>query len=181
MMAAARRLLRGDAHRSSIPVGPLAVLAGRRLPESAAAARALHLETPLASRPTFDAAKPRPIEGLILFCCRAIFYAEQATQSNPEAGRHVAMSRTAMPRSWRRPRRSAEWRRSGMPDPHPKSQDRWSLKQVLKKVPVTGGRDGQVIRRRTTSAVRPGHICTKQMLCRSNRVGRQAFVMPRLW
>jgi hypothetical protein len=45
---------------------------------------------PLAGRPTFDAAEPRPIEGLILFRCGAIFHGKQATQLDPKASRHIA-------------------------------------------------------------------------------------------
>jgi hypothetical protein len=45
---------------------------------------------PLAIGPAFDAAEPRPIESLILIRCGAIFHAERATSSNPEASRHVA-------------------------------------------------------------------------------------------
>jgi hypothetical protein len=45
---------------------------------------------PFFGGPAFDAAEPRPIEGFILFRCRAIFHAKQATQSYPKAGGHIA-------------------------------------------------------------------------------------------
>jgi dihydrolipoamide dehydrogenase len=61
----------------------------RCLSEPTAAIRTLHLEMPLAGRPTFDATEPCPIKGLILFRCRAVFHAEQATQTDPQSGRHV--------------------------------------------------------------------------------------------
>jgi hypothetical protein len=48
---------------------------------------------PFFGGPAFDAAEPRPIEGFILFRCRAIFHAKQATQSYPKA-----ISRKRMPR-----------------------------------------------------------------------------------
>ena len=60
------------------------------LSEPTASTRTLHLDMPLAGRPTFDAAEPRPIKDFILFRCRAIFHAEQASQFNPEADCHVA-------------------------------------------------------------------------------------------
>jgi hypothetical protein len=47
-------------------------------------------DTPFAGRPTFDAAEPSPIEGPVLFRCRAVFNSEQSTQSDAEASRHVA-------------------------------------------------------------------------------------------
>ena len=34
--------------------------------------------------------QPRPIEGPILFQCRAIFHGEHAAQPDPKANRHVA-------------------------------------------------------------------------------------------
>jgi hypothetical protein len=58
--------------------------------ESEAGTRALQLLMPFSGGPTFDAAEPRSIEGLILYRCGAIFHGKQATQSKPEAGRHVA-------------------------------------------------------------------------------------------
>jgi hypothetical protein len=58
--------------------------------EPAAGTRALQLEMPLDGGPAFDAAQPRPIEGSILFRCRAIFHGEHAAQPDPEASRHVA-------------------------------------------------------------------------------------------
>jgi hypothetical protein len=58
--------------------------------EPTAVAGTLQFEVPMASRPTFDAAQLDPIEGFVILRCRAVFHAEQATQSNPEASRHVA-------------------------------------------------------------------------------------------
>jgi hypothetical protein len=49
-----------------------------------------YLEMPLAGRPAFNAAQPRPIEDFILFRCGTIFHGEQATHSDPETSRHVA-------------------------------------------------------------------------------------------
>jgi hypothetical protein len=45
---------------------------------------------PLAGGRTFDAAEPRPIEGLILFRRGAIFHGKQATQLDPKPSRHIA-------------------------------------------------------------------------------------------
>jgi hypothetical protein len=47
---------------------------------------------PLAIGPAFDAAEPRPIESLILIRCRAVFHAEQATQSDAEASYHQQLA-----------------------------------------------------------------------------------------
>jgi hypothetical protein len=44
---------------------------------------------PVPGGPTFDAAEPRPIEGLIRFRCGAIFHSKQATQFDPKASRHI--------------------------------------------------------------------------------------------
>ena len=49
-----------------------------------------YLEMPLAGGPAFNAAQPCPIEGLILFRSGAGLDAQQATQPDPEASRHVA-------------------------------------------------------------------------------------------
>src|ERR1700729_3268183 len=57
--------------------------------EPTAVACTSQFEMPMASRPTFDAAKPCPIEGLIHLQRRIVFHADQAAQSNPEASRHV--------------------------------------------------------------------------------------------
>jgi hypothetical protein len=45
---------------------------------------------PFPGGPTFDAAQPRPIEGLILYRCGAIFHGKQATQLDPKPSRHIA-------------------------------------------------------------------------------------------
>jgi hypothetical protein len=45
---------------------------------------------PIPGGPTFDAAEPCPIYGLILFRCGAIFHGEQSTQFDPKASRHIA-------------------------------------------------------------------------------------------
>jgi hypothetical protein len=53
----------------------------RGLSEPTAATHTLHFDTPFADRPTFDAAEPRPIKDFILFRCRAVFHAAQASQA----------------------------------------------------------------------------------------------------
>jgi hypothetical protein len=45
---------------------------------------------PFPGGPTFDAAEPRPIEGLFFFCCRTVFHGKQAAQLDPKPSRHIA-------------------------------------------------------------------------------------------
>jgi hypothetical protein len=105
------RLSLSEPHRSR-PAPP--EVAAAPSGESLSRARSPQLYMPPATGLTLDAAEPRPIEGLILFRSGAGLDAQQATQADTEASR---MSRMPMPGSWRRPRRSAEWRRGDIPDP----------------------------------------------------------------
>ena len=121
-----------------------------------APARAPQLHLPPAAGPTFDAAEPRPIEGHILFRCRAIFHGEHAAQPNPKASRHVANAEAQVvaPAA-----SSAEWRRGDIPDPRLKrckalEESLFSSAGSVEASPIAS----------TPSTVSPSSICCEATL-----------------
>ncbi|HTG02966.1 MAG TPA: hypothetical protein VK635_02745 [Bradyrhizobium sp.] len=72
-----------------VSIKVLGLVLAVRSSEPLTGACALHLRLSLATRPAFDPAQPRAIEGVIFFRCRAIFHAEETPQFDPESGRHV--------------------------------------------------------------------------------------------